>query len=379
MTEWSAWWTTSGTPSGHQVTSYTQSHLSTIAEIIAAANGEEGVAPNYLNELVGTIPGTNTFRIGTGGCIGDGKAYKNDAAVDVTIPSAVGGGNTRIDRVVVRFAWSSFQGTITRIAGTDSASPTAPTYQKVSESTYDILLYQVLVDTSGNVSVQLDEREWAVAETDDVTIETNAGALRLKDGGITEAKLASAVSNQLVTGGDAHNHDGGDGATISAAAIANRTRSFFVSVEYTLRVGSATEHHRGDQVLADHIAGAPLYDTVDSETGASFIVPKDFVSNLTVEAICVTGNAGNINCSMDIVFGNYNGGENWNVHNVTIEDQIVAMSANRNKAVLSLALSDAAIDDVCSVEFNRDASLGSDTINSVVFLQGFRVTYTADS
>ena len=207
MTEWSAWWTTSGSPSGHQETSYTQAHLTTIAEIIGSCSAFEGVAPAYLNELVGAVQAVNTFRIGTGGCIGDGKVYKNDAAVDVNIPSAAGGGNTRIDRVVVRFIWASFQGVITRIAGIDAGSPTPPAATKTPGSTYDILLYQVNVDTSGNLTIELDEREWGVHEVDNSTIEVNAGALRVKDLGITSAKLVTdavetaKIKNLNVTSG----------------------------------------------------------------------------------------------------------------------------------------------------------------------------------
>lgn len=145
----------------------------------------------------------NTFRIGTGGCIGDGKVYKNDAAVDVNIPSAAGGGNTRIDRVVVRFTWASFQGVITRIAGVDASSPTPPAATKTSGTTYDILLYQVNVDTSGNLTIELDEREWALIDVDDSTIENNAGQLQVKDLGIVSGKLgASAViAGKIATGG----------------------------------------------------------------------------------------------------------------------------------------------------------------------------------
>lgn len=162
MTEISGFWTTSGTPSGHQVSGYTQAVLSTAFEIMAACARKEGVAANILNELVGSVPGANTARIGTGGAMADGKWYENDAAVDVTIPSAVGAGNTRIDRVVLRVSWASYQATITRIAGTDAASPVAPAITQTSGTTYDIQLYQALVDTSGVVTLT-DERVFATS------------------------------------------------------------------------------------------------------------------------------------------------------------------------------------------------------------------------
>lgn len=160
MTQQSGLWTTSGTPSGHQVASYTQALASVMLEVITACLGKEGVAPGYLNLLAGTVTGANTVQIDTGGALVDGKYYKNDAAVSVNIPSAVGGGNTRIDRIVLRASWASFQITIVRIAGTDAASPTAPAITQTPGTTYDITLYKALVNTSGTVTLT-DERTFA--------------------------------------------------------------------------------------------------------------------------------------------------------------------------------------------------------------------------
>lgn len=157
MTEFSYWWTTSGTPAGDQVSSYTQAHLARIAAVLAACGGFEGIAPGYLNQLAGSVAGANTVQIATGGAVVDGKVYDNDAAVNVTIPSASGGGNTRIDRIVLRVSWASFTARITRIAGTDAASPTAPAITQTSGTTYDLPLYQALVNTSGTVTIT-DER-----------------------------------------------------------------------------------------------------------------------------------------------------------------------------------------------------------------------------
>lgn len=161
MTETSGYWTTDdATPEGHQVASYTQVIAAKAWAILAACYGKEGVAPGYLNELVGSVPGANTARIGTGGGIVDGQWYENGAAVDVNIPSAVGGGNTRIDRVVLRITWASFACVITRIAGTDAGSPTAPAITQTPGTTYDIMLYQALVNTGGTVTLT-DERVFA--------------------------------------------------------------------------------------------------------------------------------------------------------------------------------------------------------------------------
>ncbi len=181
MAENSGYWNTSETPAGHQLTGYSQVEEAWIAEVTAACHGFEGVAPGYLNALVGTVTGANTVSINTGGAIVNGLRYKNDAAKAVTIPSAVGGGNTRIDRIVLRCTWGSFKVEITRIAGTDAAAPVAPAITQISGTTYDILLYQALVNTAGAVTLT-DERVMAQVGTAGVANNAVTNAI-LRDAG----------------------------------------------------------------------------------------------------------------------------------------------------------------------------------------------------
>lgn len=161
MAELSGHWTTTAGGTGHQQTSYTQAQLSTAYKVIAGCAGFEGVAPGYLNSLACTANGANTVAVNTGGAMVDGKWYYNDANLDVNIPSAVGAGNTRIDRIVLRANWAGYEVAVTRIAGTNATSPTAPAITQTSGTTYDILLCRVLVTTAGVVTVT-DERVWAL-------------------------------------------------------------------------------------------------------------------------------------------------------------------------------------------------------------------------
>lgn len=160
MSQFSGFWTTTGAGSGDQVSGYTQSHWSTAAKILSACNGFEGVAPNYLNSLAGTVTGANHVQIDTGGGLADGKWYNNSAAEDITIISAVGGGNTRIDRIVLRCNWAGFVCGLYLIGGTDAGSPSAPAITQTPGTTYDIMLYQALVNTGGTVTLT-DERVMA--------------------------------------------------------------------------------------------------------------------------------------------------------------------------------------------------------------------------
>lgn len=136
---------------------YTDADWSIVQSILGACSRWEGVASNYLNSLTGSVGGANTVNIASGGALVDGKVYQNTDAVAVNIPSAVGGGNTRIDRIVLRANWTAQTVRITRIAGVDAGSPTAPAITQTSGTTYDVMLYQALVDTGGTVTLT-DER-----------------------------------------------------------------------------------------------------------------------------------------------------------------------------------------------------------------------------
>mgnify|MGYP000848494428 FL=1 len=192
MSELSLPWTTdAATPEGDQQASYTQAQLAILHKIVAACSNFEGVAPGFLNELEVDVAGANTVSVATGGAMVDGIVYHNDASQNVNIPGAVGSGNTRIDRIVLRADWAGFNVSVHRIAGVDAASPTAPAITQNSGTIYDIMLARVLVTTAGMVTV-IDERTWAAPHVDGSTIEVApaAGHLRVKAGGIVTGNLA---------------------------------------------------------------------------------------------------------------------------------------------------------------------------------------------
>jgi hypothetical protein len=224
--ETSGLWTTAASPAGHQVTEYTQALASDMLAITAACSGFEGVAPGYLSELAGSSTGSRNVRIATGGAMVDGKYYKNTANVDKTLdlPS---GGTTRIDRVVLEALWSTtFTCVVTVIKGTESGgTPTPPSITQTSGTKYDILLYQALINASGDVTLT-DERTWAIVDTDESTLEDAAGLLRVKDLGITAAKLAT----DAVTTGKIIND------AVDDTKAGNRVPQF-----YRRQGGSATE------------------------------------------------------------------------------------------------------------------------------------------
>ncbi len=155
MSEMSYLWTTGG--AGDGAIPYTRADWANITKVMSAMLSAEGVAVDYGESLSPYPNGLNSVQIGTGGAVVDGKPYNNTARVNITIPSAVGAGNSRIDRVVLRADWAAQTVRLTRIAGTDAANPTVPGIAQNSGATYDIALCQVRVDTSGNCTIT-DER-----------------------------------------------------------------------------------------------------------------------------------------------------------------------------------------------------------------------------
>jgi hypothetical protein len=260
VTQDSYLWTTGGAGDGSAT--FTRSDWSKIAKIFSACLDDEGVAPNYLSQFVGSVPAANTFRVAAGAALVDGKAVYSDANIDTNIPSAVGGGNTRIDRIVLRADWTAQTVRVFRIAGVDAASPTPPAITQNSGTTYDIMLYQVRVNTSGTVTIELDERVFA-----------NLATATLKDGAVTAAKIADgatlseildddgagslldadkldgvegsgyALAAAGVTNGNSHDHNGGDGAVIPAGGIASGAVS---DVKIGNRVPTLTKRLGGD-------------------------------------------------------------------------------------------------------------------------------------
>lgn len=281
MTQTSGFFTTSGSPTGHQVSSYTQVIAAKAFAIIAACHGKEGVAPAYLNNLVGSVPGVNTARIGTGCAIVDGAWYENGAAEDITIPSAVGGGNTRIDRIVLRITWANYECVIMRVAGIDAAAPVAPAITQTPGTVYDIMLYQALVDVSGNVTLT-DERVLASISTSE--IDNNA---------VTDAILRDSDSCSVI--GRATSSVGSP-ADISATdndrvlSRASGSLSFRQVTNGMLQNNSVDNTKIGNRVpvLANRQGGS---STNWSTPGTSNFVPVTVKIQVGVIFVGATGNA----------------------------------------------------------------------------------------
>ena len=154
-------WSTSSSGDG-SASGYTQSDWSKILKVVGSCHGLEGVG-DYLNEYSASHA-FETVLVDTGGALVDGKPHECTTAGSVAVTSAVGAGNTRIDRIALRANWAGGASPntvrIVNIPGIDAAIPTAPSLTTTSETTYDIALWQALVNESGIIALT-DERNYA--------------------------------------------------------------------------------------------------------------------------------------------------------------------------------------------------------------------------
>lgn len=203
MAEFSGFYqTVSSGAVGDQQASYTIAHWNKAVEILAACAGQQGVAARFGVRLK-PYGGTNEVLIDTGAALVDKHWYYNDAVATLSIPSAVGTGNTRIDRIVLRHSDADKTVRLTRIAGTDAASPSAPAITTSAGTTYDVTVCQVTVNTAGTVTVSTDERDWAIPSYNADHFEFDpVDFFQIKQGAITATELANSAvdTDQLAAG-----------------------------------------------------------------------------------------------------------------------------------------------------------------------------------
>jgi hypothetical protein len=387
VTEFSGLWTTGTTNDG--ASTYTQAHLSEFFRVLGACMDNEGVAPAYLNALAPSANGANSVRVATGGALVDGKIYYTDANVDTAITSAVGGGNTRIDRLVLRAVWADHTVRVTRIAGTDAASPSAPAITQSAGTTYDIKLAQVLVDTAGTITIT-DERVFAypgamalansvaysgvnaagtaikplltINSSNQVAIITAGAGFKIIDNAQTTVLVEVSEAGALTFAGSG----------ITAANIANRTRKFLLAP-------TTGENSGVLAITAD--GGFPMPDGEASTCYARFFVPSDFASGLKVTPVITNASVANgvLNLSLTIRYGAI--GETYTNHNdspAAVDFSAPTINVLALVSTLETTLASVAAADYVALSFVRNGTAGTDTSTNTIRFYGWIVEYTAD-
>lgn len=209
MAETSMFWTTNGT--GHGVGSgYSSARWQNflnkmfISDQAASACVLNGVA----NELA--VSGVSSpVAVATGAAIAYAFEYENDASLNIAIATpSVGltGGH-----IVLEANWAAQTVTAKSVRNTDGVAA-IPALVQTPNTTYQIRLATYTISTGGVVTL-IDTRKrvkfsnhvyangFDTSAVDNNTIELGSGALRVKDAGVTAAKLAAAVAGNGLSGG----------------------------------------------------------------------------------------------------------------------------------------------------------------------------------
>lgn len=134
----------------------------------AVPTNKSGVFRGVDNVLGYTI-GSGQVTIATGKALVAGRWYRNTAPVDITVPTASTG---RRDRIVLRRDTAAQTVRLTRVAGVDNGSGTAPALTQNS-STWDEPLYIFNVAAGGAITLVTDNREY-IPRHGDVSAEGSA-------------------------------------------------------------------------------------------------------------------------------------------------------------------------------------------------------------
>jgi len=257
-----------------------------------------GVIPKD-NELEVTSPGANQISVDTGWAICAGRLYHNDAALALA-PASAGAETTRQDSVILQCDWAGAGDTeqYTVRAVTKQGTAGAPPSLTQSVNTlWEERLYNYVIDDAGAISGITDMRTYVTFNTvvdednlaasvagdgltggagsalavsvDDSTIEINTDALRVKDNGITAAKLAHDLDATGI-GFNAAKVDGYSAAAVAASGVllaCNGDSKLPTSI--TGDADTLDGYHAADVIAGGVITGAIVawYGTIGGSDG----------------------------------------------------------------------------------------------------------------
>jgi hypothetical protein len=229
-------------------------------------HSSEGVLKGVDGELA--VTGTSSpVTVATGAAIVNGKFYKNTAVVEVTVPTPTGA--TRIDRIVLRADYTAQTVRIARLAGTEG-SGTPPSLTQADGMTWEISLAQVSITTGGVITVT-DEREFchfATKVRQDMIDDGAVGTAQLASSAVTSAKLSTTVAGAGLTGG------GGsalaintDGSTLEVSGDQVQVKDGGVT---NAKLAASCKRMKGEIIMwsGNLGTGANAHYPVDPDTGS---------------------------------------------------------------------------------------------------------------
>lgn len=209
MAEDSMLWTTSGVGDG-VAGGFTQQNWLDLHRYFFTPDteGTGYVLPRKGNKLACTA-GASSVNVDTGAAWVYGFFYKNTASLNLPITTPVVG--TTGLRVVLRAGWAAQTVRAAVIRNTDGVAG-IPAATQTPGTTYEVTLATGTITTGGVVTLT-DARGYVqiasvvtgamldVSAADNSTLEVISNVMRVKDAGITAAKIAAAVAGNGLSGG----------------------------------------------------------------------------------------------------------------------------------------------------------------------------------
>lgn len=155
--------------------------------------------------------------------------------------------------------------------------------------------------------------------------------------------------------------------------IRGRTQKFLVQATTGYNATDTAWKHRYDY-------GVELEDSDSTICKGGFMVPENFVSDMSVSVVIVSDYAGNGYFTSAHNYGA--DGEGIAQHSDSAGAAAVAITSSATdevNVVQSVDLDDAAIGDYVELSFQRDATNAADTCSGSMYLHGWMVSYMADN
>jgi len=310
MAEDSMLWNTTGTgdgPSG----GYTQANWVDYHRYFYLPDNETtaGVIPRKGNKLV--VTGTaSPIAVDTGAAFVYGFFYKNTASLPLTITTPTLG--TTGFRVVLRASWAAqtVRAVVVKnsdgVAAIPAATQTAGTTWEITLATGTITIGGVIALTDARVYLSIGTIVTGsmldTTAADASTLEVASGSMRIKDAGVTAAKLAAAVAgNGLAGGAGTALSVNVDNSSIEINSDTLRVKALGITLAM-LAADSVDDTKVGNRVpaLIRRIGG----DATDwSQYGTTIYTPTNVRFQTGVTRVVLSGGSGSTTVNLPVVFG----------------------------------------------------------------------------
>jgi len=281
----------------------------------------QGVALNYLGELLVTNPEWQTLRVPAGGGVVYGFPYRNTGNLDfvLSIPTL----GTTGWRLVLRTDWALHTVRAVLLQNDDGASG-YPSLTQNAGYRWEISLAHGAITIGGAVTIVADDRAFL-----------------------------------------------GSSAQITSDDMAMRTRRIF------LPAYGGWDDTNNNELVRRYMNGLGLLDNALAYAFGMFAIPKDFVSTMIVTAVVIPPTAsGNLYCQSTINYGAC--GEAYDAHSNSTGMAAIAVTNDLLNCLAPVALTNAVIDDIMTLDFTRDAMDALDTVNDDIYFCGWYIHYISD-